>query len=103
MRRRRTAGGTTPGAVASTRRDAAAVLGVMGVLGGAALAQADARRSGLDFMSPALQTLQRDDQQNPAMLAVQDGEALWRTPAGAARQACADCHGAAPASGWAAR
>ena len=36
------------------------------------------RRSGLDFMSPALQALQRDDSQNPAMLWVQDGAALDR-------------------------
>ena len=44
-----------------------------------ALAQAqppDPRRSGLDFMSPALQALQTDDSQNPAMLWVQDGAAL---------------------------
>ncbi len=53
----------------------------------------DERRSGLDFMSPALQALQRDDGQNPAMLWVQDGAALWRTPAGASGKRCADCHG----------
>ena len=54
---------------------------------------ADPRRSGLDFMSPALQALQRDDSQNPAMLWVEDGAALWRTPAGSAATSCADCHG----------
>ncbi len=58
----------------------------------------DPRRSGLDFMSPALQALQRDDRQNPAMLWVQDGAAQWRTPAGAAAKSCADCHGAADQS-----
>ena len=51
------------------------------------------RRSGLDFMSPALQALQRDDSQNPAMLWVQDGAALWHAPAGASGKRCADCHG----------
>ena len=65
---------------------------------GAALAQADTRRSGLDFMSPALQTLQRDDAQNPGMLWVQDGAALWRTPAGSSGKRCADCHGDAAQS-----
>jgi len=59
----------------------------------AAGAQPQPRRSGLDFMSPALQALQRDDAQNPAMLWVQDGALLWRTPAGATGQRCADCHG----------
>ncbi|NDG38772.1 MAG: sulfur oxidation c-type cytochrome SoxA [Betaproteobacteria bacterium] len=56
---------------------------------------ADLRRSGLDFMTPALQALQRDDRLNPAMLWVQDGAALWRTPAGTAATSCADCHGEA--------
>jgi len=111
MRLRPSPGGTTRGNLPSTPRGAAAVLATLavlaalGLLASAAIAQADARRSGLDFMSPALQTLQRDDQQNPAMLAVQDGEALWRTPAGAAKKACAGCHGAAatPLAGVAAR
>lgn len=51
----------------------------------------DARRSGADDMSPALQAMQRDDTQNPAMLAVQDGEQLYKS-------ACLQCHGAAPAA-----
>ena len=55
----------------------------------------DNRRSGLQFMSPALQALQRDDAQNPAMLAVQDGEQLWSTAAGSSGKRCADCHGEA--------
>lgn len=59
---------------------------------------ADPRRSGLDFMSPALQALQRDDTQNPAMLSVQDGAALWTTGAGAAAKSCRDCHGDAAQS-----
>ena len=56
-------------------------------------ANPDPRRSGLDFMSPALQALQRDDSQNPALLWVQDGAALWRTATGSAGKSCFDCHG----------
>ncbi|GCL63553.1 sulfur oxidation c-type cytochrome SoxA [Pseudaquabacterium pictum] len=58
----------------------------------------DGRRSGLTFMGPALQALQRDDGQNPAMLWVQDGEQLWRSPAGTSGKRCADCHGDASRS-----
>jgi sulfur-oxidizing protein SoxA len=53
----------------------------------------DTRRSGFDFMTPAVQALQRDDTQNPAMLWVQDGEAQWNRAAGAAGRSCASCHG----------
>ena len=56
-------------------------------------ASPDPRHSGLDDMSPALQALQRDDRQNPALLWVQDGAALWRTATGSAGKSCADCHG----------
>ncbi|OGB04975.1 MAG: sulfur oxidation c-type cytochrome SoxA [Burkholderiales bacterium RIFCSPHIGHO2_12_FULL_69_20] len=73
----------------------AAALGLAAVL---SPARADDRRSGLSFMSPALQALQRDDAQNPGMLWVQDGAALWRAPAGQAGKTCADCHGDAAAS-----
>lgn len=72
------------------RRALAAAL----VLGLAAAAAADGRRSGFDEMSPELQAMQRDDTANPAMLWVAEGEALWNAPAGAAARACADCHGA---------
>ncbi|MGE0744985.1 MAG: sulfur oxidation c-type cytochrome SoxA [Rhodospirillales bacterium] len=61
------------------------------------IAPAD-RRSGADFMGPALRAMQDDDFANPGMLAVQDGAALWREKAGAAGRACADCHGDAAAS-----
>jgi len=86
-------------------RVAAVVVAVVAALAASAWAApaaaqpaADARRSGLDFMSPALQALQRDDAQNPAMLWVQDGALLWRTPAGASGKRCADCHGDAAQS-----
>ena len=61
-------------------------------------AAADARRSGFDDMSPQTQAMQRDDTQNPAMLFVADGEALWRRPAGGEGKSCAACHAEATTS-----
>ena len=58
----------------------------------------DLRRSGFDFMTPQVQAMQRDDALNPAMLWVNDGEALWNAKAGAAGRACAGCHADASAS-----
>ena len=49
-------------------------------------------------MSPALQAMQREDSQNPAMLAVQDGAALWAASPGAGARSCGDCHGEASTS-----
>jgi L-cysteine S-thiosulfotransferase len=58
---------------------------------GTATQAADPRRPGLDDLSPALQALQRDDTQNPAMLWVHEGRALWtRVPPQG--RACAACH-----------
>ena len=72
----------------------AALLGSCAV--GSAFAQptaaSAARRSGFDGMSASLQAMQRDDLQNPGMLWVADGQALWGEPAGTGR-ACASCHG----------
>jgi sulfur-oxidizing protein SoxA len=50
------------------------------------------RRTGYQDMSPALRQMEDDDLSNPGMLFVQAGEALWKTPAGRANKACADCH-----------
>jgi sulfur-oxidizing protein SoxA len=50
------------------------------------------RRSGYSFMSPDTQAMQNDDTTNPGMLWVLDGEALWKSKAGATGKACADCH-----------
>ena len=61
-------------------------------------ASADSRRSGFDFMRPSTQAMQRDDTQNPAMLWVKDGEALWLQKAGQSDKACATCHAAAASS-----
>jgi len=52
-------------------------------------AQADDRRSGRDTMSPALRTLQVDDAQHPAQLALALGRELWSQ----GPQSCASCHG----------
>ena len=59
---------------------------------------AELRKSGFDFMGPAIQAMQRDDAQNPGMLWVQDGEALWNRPAGQSAKSCATCHAAARSS-----
>jgi sulfur-oxidizing protein SoxA len=51
----------------------------------------DKRRSGFDTMSPRIQSMQRDDLQNPGMLWVADGEALWKKVFGISFS-CAHCH-----------
>jgi L-cysteine S-thiosulfotransferase len=56
------------------------------------------RRSGYSFMTPDSKAIQNDDTTNPGMLGVLDGEGLWNAKAGAANQACADCHYDARAS-----
>src|SRR4030088_44721 len=56
------------------------------------------RRSGLSFMSQDTQAMQNDDTNNPGMLWVLEGEALWKSKAGATGKACADCHSDARAS-----
>lgn len=63
------------------------------------------RRSGYEFMGPGTRAMQDDDTQNPATLAVLEGQSLWARKAGAAGRACADCHGDARESmkGMAAR
>jgi L-cysteine S-thiosulfotransferase len=58
----------------------------------------DPRRSGFDFMGPATQAMQKDDFQNPGMLWVNDGAALWERPAGQSSKACVSCHAAASRS-----
>lgn len=59
---------------------------------------ADNRRSGFDFMGAQVQAMQRDDSSNPAMLWVQDGQALWAAPQGPDGKSCASCHAAAESS-----
>jgi sulfur-oxidizing protein SoxA len=64
----------------------------------AAAPAADERRSGYEFMSAETRAMQDDDSTNPAVLSLLDGEELWKRKAGAARQACFDCHGDARGS-----
>jgi len=74
-------------------RSAALAVGALLVCGVATAQPAPAaRRSGFEEMGTALQAMQRDDAANPAMLWVQDGEQLWKRPAGGA-PACSGCHG----------
>lgn len=66
--------------------------------GPVAQAQADARRSGSEFMGPSTQAMQRDDTLNPGMLWVKQGEALWQRASGKSARSCASCHGEASSS-----
>ncbi len=66
--------------------------GLFGLPAHAAGKSVDMRKSGFDFMQSATQALQQDDTQNPAMLWVKDGEALWTQAEGAAKKSCASCH-----------
>jgi L-cysteine S-thiosulfotransferase len=74
---------------------AATLLAAAGIavsrLGASEIPQAE-RRSGYSFMTPDTQAIQNDDTANPGMLWVLDGEALWKSKAGTAAKACADCH-----------
>nr|WP_315855115.1 sulfur oxidation c-type cytochrome SoxA [Chenggangzhangella methanolivorans] len=49
-------------------------------------------------MSASTQAMQRDDVQNPGMLAAGQGEALWNAQPPGGGQSCASCHGDATAS-----
>jgi L-cysteine S-thiosulfotransferase len=50
------------------------------------------QRSSFFDMGTPTQALQRDNTQNPAMLWVQDGERLLKTPSSANGKACVSCH-----------
>jgi sulfur-oxidizing protein SoxA len=56
------------------------------------------RRSSYQDMSAETRAMQDGDTDNPGMLWVLDGEALWRVKAGKAGVACAGCHGEAEQS-----
>lgn len=67
------------------------VLALLLLLSGApTLAQ---RLSGMAFMGPSTQAMQRDDSQNPAMLWVKEGEVAWRRDDQGNGKSCASCHG----------
>ena len=59
-------------------------------------------RSTYRDMSPETRAMQDADTDNPGMLWVLDGEALWKRKAGSANKACADCHTDASMKGVAA-
>jgi L-cysteine S-thiosulfotransferase len=82
-----------------TARGSALVVPLWLIASAGTLAQtaADTRRSGFDTMSPSIQAMQRDDQQNPGMLWVADGEVLWNKIFGISFS-CAHCHGDAKKS-----
>lgn len=75
---------------------------LLALMAAAASAQ-DLRRSGFDDMSRETQAMQRDDLQNPGMLWVQEGAALWAQPPAADRKACSGCHTVASMRGVATR
>ncbi len=50
-------------------------------------------RSGHDFITPGLKTMQADDFGNPGMLWVSQGQELWVKVDGKAGKSCASCHG----------
>jgi L-cysteine S-thiosulfotransferase len=56
------------------------------------------RRSTYQDMSAETRAMQDGDTDNPGMLWVLDGEALWRAKAGTAAVACSGCHGEAAQS-----
>lgn len=58
---------------------------------------AQERRSGLSFMG-ATQAMQREDSQNPAMLWLHEGQAMWQRPEGRTQKSCQSCHGDASQS-----
>jgi len=71
----------------------AVIVSVIGTLARASDLPPAEQRSSYQDMAPATRAMQDADTDNPAMLWVFDGEALWRTKAGTADRACADCHG----------
>jgi L-cysteine S-thiosulfotransferase len=61
------------------------------------------RRSDYEFMSSETRAIQDDDNANPGMFSVLDGEGLWNKKDGALNVSCADCHTIASMRGNAAR
>ena len=55
-------------------------------------------KSGIEFASAEIRSLQADDFANPGMLWVERGERMWREPGGKEGKSCASCHGDAKAS-----
>jgi len=49
-------------------------------------------KSGIEFASADIRTMQADDFANPGMLWVARGEKIWNAPAGRSNKSCAGCH-----------
>jgi sulfur-oxidizing protein SoxA len=77
---------------------AMALTAAVGLAGVARAEGPEPKQSGAEFMGEAIRAMQRDDTQNPAMLWLIDGEALWNTGAGESGKSCAGCHGDAATS-----
>lgn len=73
-------------------------IALMAGLVAAETATADDRQPGSAYVAAETQTLEADPTQNPGMLWVAEGEALWSAPAGPEAASCATCHGAAARS-----
>ncbi len=54
--------------------------------------------SGWLYREPETRALEEDSFENPGMLSVEDGEAIWNTVEGTAGKSCASCHGDAAES-----
>ena len=54
--------------------------------------QVEDRRSGYTYAQKETRAMQDDDFENPAMVLVDDGAALWEKVDGAAGKSCASCH-----------
>lgn len=75
-----------------------AALAAIALLLGCATPSPDPRRSGFADMGEQTQAMQRDDNANPAMLWVQDGQAAWNASQGPQARTCVSCHAAAQSS-----
>ena len=87
-------------AVTSLRRlaPAVALLAALAIMDARAEIPLHERRSGYADLGRETKAMQDDDTANPGMLAVLDGEALWKAKTGNAGRACAECHGDARVS-----
>lgn len=56
------------------------------------------RRSGYTYMTKETKAIQDDDFENPAIIWVEDGEALWNKVDGKKGYSCAECHNDASSS-----
>ena len=75
-----------------------AFLAALTVLSASADIPLNERRSGYADLSRETKAMQDDDTVNPGMLAVLEGEDLWKKESGSEAKACADCHGDARVS-----